>query len=128
MCTCLQNFPLRKFEMKPFNCCLLYYTCTVILCLHSEVEGNSTNVLSSWHCNVDTQFHLSVSFIDSVCAPLKSYHHSCKYKFNGIIFFISVSQTSSRSVTSFNLSMLVCYCNKLYQYIFQSWGLLTYLL
>ena len=59
-------------------CCLLCYTCTAILCLHSEVEGNSANVLSSWHCNVDTQFHLTISFTNCVYTPLKSHHHNCK--------------------------------------------------
>ena len=87
----------------------VYYTCTAILCLHSEAEVNSTNVLSSWHCNIDTQFHLSVSFIDTICAPLKSYHHNCKYKFNGIIFFYRSSTNPRQSCTS----MLVCYCDHL---------------
>jgi len=70
------------------NC---YYTCSAILCLHSEVEGNSTNVLSSWHCNIDTQFHLSTSFINYVYTPLKSYRHNCKNsnKLKGIMAYSS---------------------------------------
>ena len=107
MCTCLQTFPLQKFNLQ-------CYTCTAILCLHIEAEGNSTNVLSSWHRNVDTQFHLSFCFTNYVYETLKSHHHSCKKirnKLNGTIVFIWVSKNprhsykvcaSSRSVASFN--------------------------
>ena len=90
----LGKFSTTEFKMKPFNFGLQCYTCTAILCLHSEAEVNSANVLSSWHCNVDTQFHLSISFIDNVYAPLKSHHHNCENsnKLKGVIAYSTVVQ------------------------------------
>ena len=81
----LGKFSTTEFKMKSFNFGLQCYTCTAILCLHSEAEVNSTNVLLSWHCNVDTQLYLSISFTNYVYAPLKSHRHSCKKNSNKLM-------------------------------------------
>ena len=108
MSTCLQNFSLQKCNHLT-GVCYIIRTCTAILCLNSEVEGNSTNVLSCWHCNVDTKYHLSICFPNCVYAPLKSHHHSCKknsIKLNGIIIYISVSQNLDTAKVSAHLQGL----------------------